>query len=160
MKKLPLMCVITAWLVLLPLPAWAEDVNAVVVWKTGGERLVVLLDEQPQVLFSGQDLLVRTAKGTVALPAGEVSRFTYEHVSVSGLAELRTGDVRIGLSDGRLRISALKSGSPVVLYGADGRLLASVAAGNDGMAVMDVHRFPSGTYIVKTSAGNFKINKP
>lgn len=160
MKRLSFVLGMTAWIALSPLSAVATDIDAVVVWKSAGEKMVVLLDERPQVLFSGGDVIVQTVKNRVVLPAGEVKRFTYESVSPSGVSSLHSGDVRISLSDGRLRLTAQKAGSLVELYGADGRLLQSVPAGADGTAAMDINRFPSGTYIIKTSAGNFKITKP
>lgn len=151
---------ITALFALLPSFVRAAEVDAVVVWKSGGEKVVIMLDDQPKVFFSGEELVVQTLNGRVALPACEVRRFTYEGVAASGLSELRSGDVRVSLSDGRLRLAALESGSAVRLYGADGRQVVSVKAGADGSAVVDVRSYPAGTYVVKTSAGNFKIHKP
>lgn len=160
MKRISFVCGVTAWLALSPLSAVAAAIDAVVVWKSAGDRMVVLLDERPQVLFSGEDVIVQTVKNRIVLPVGEVKRFTYESVSPSGVNGLHAGDVQVSLSDGQLRLTAQKAGLPVGLYGADGRLLQSVTAGSDGTAEMDISRFPSGTYIIKTSTGNFKITKP
>lgn len=160
MKRLSFVCGMAVLSVLSPFSAWSAAVDAVVVWKSDGSKLVVMLEKLPRVVFSGRELLVQTLEGQIALPAGEVSRFTYESVTPSGVNGPSSGSVQISLLAGRLGFTGQKAGSQVELYGADGRQLQSATAGSDGTAAMDVSRFPSGTYIVKTSAGNFKINKP
>lgn len=160
MKKYRFFLWLAVVLAALPLFARAADIGVVVVWKSDGSKMIVSLDEQPQVSFAGEDLVVQTRKSRMAWPVREVLRFTYESASSTGLGRLRPGDARVSLSGGRLRFSALKAGSPVELYGADGRQLLSAKAGADGVVTVDAGSIPAGTYIVKTSAGNFKIHKP
>mgnify|MGYP001062291012 CR=1 FL=1 len=58
--------------------AGAEEVNAVAFWKTDGQKVTVLLDEQPKVTFTDDEMRVTTCTHEWAFPAGDVERFTYE----------------------------------------------------------------------------------
>ena len=137
----------------------ADGVNAVVFWKTDGQKVTVLLDEQPKVMFTADALRVQARQSELSFPAGEVRRFTYETVDATGIASASRGEVRFRLSDNVLHLSALQGRSPIEIYSADGKLLRSVAADAAGSGVVDVRGFPAGVYVIKTSVGTLKIRK-
>ena len=140
--------------------AGAEEVNAVAFWKTDGQKVTVLLDEQPKVTFTDEEMRVTTRTHEWAFPAGDVERFTYEWAAPTKIDAPGLREVCFHLSDGRLLLSALPANSPVEVYALDGKKQLDATAGEAGDATADMRPLPAGLYVIKTAVGNFKIRKP
>lgn len=138
----------------------AEGVNAVAFWKTDGQKVTVLFDEQPKVTFTADEMRVTTHMSELSFPAGEVVRLTHEWVTPDRIAAPAAGDVRFHLSEDGLRMTALPARSVVEVYASDGKRSLTVSTDGSGNAVLDMRSLPSGVYVIRTSAGNFKIRKP
>lgn len=138
----------------------AEKKNAVILWYTNGEKHTYLLNTNPELTFSGEDIVI-TANGT---------SLTYKGTSIEGVSFEKVDDTAIDavISDSQqsimmdnvmIKCMMLPAYSIVEIVTADGRTIISGKADFNGCFSVETSSIGSGLYIIKTKRGNLKIRK-
>ena len=138
------------WL-LLPQVMLAK-VNAVVVHQTNGTKTVFLLADAPVVTYSGNTLVLKTAKKEASMPVEGIENVTFEDYSVPTLIDEATIT-----SDGIL-FRQLAAGSEVQVYTVDGKTVSTLKADGSGVVALDMSALPKGVLIIKTTVTTIKKN--
>ena len=138
----------------------AEKKNAVILWYTNGEKHTYLLNTNPELTFSGEDIVI-TANGT---------SLTYKGTSIEGVSFEKVDDTAIDavisdsqqsimMDNGMTKCMMLPAYSIVEIVTADGRTIISGKADFNGCFSVETSSIGSGLYIIKTKRGNLKIRK-
>ena len=138
------------WL-LLPQVMLAK-VNAVVVHQTNGTKTVFLLADAPVVTYSGNTLVLKTAKKEASMPVEGIENVTFEEYSVPTLIDEATIT-----SDGIL-FRQLAAGSEVQVYTVDGKTVSTLKADGSGVVALDLSALPKGVLIIRTPDTTIKVN--
>ena len=64
-------------LLLFPTGVSADGIEALLLWKADNKCVSVLLDKQPTVKFTADEINITTLDGVISFPANEIRRFTY-----------------------------------------------------------------------------------
>ena len=138
----------------------AEKKNAVKLWYTNGEKHTYLLNTNPELPFSGEDIVI-TANGT---------SLTYKGTSIEGVSFEKVDDTAIDavisdsqqsimMDNGMIKCMMLPAYSIVEIVTADGRTIISGKADFYVCFSVETSSIGSGLYIIKTKRGNLKIRK-
>ena len=138
----------------------AEKKNAVILWYTNGEKHTYLLNTNPELTFSGEDIVI-TANGT---------SLTYKGTSIEGVSFEKVDDTAIDavisdsqqsimMDNGMIKCMMLTAYSIVEIVTADGRTIISGKADFNGCFSVETSSIGSGLYIIKTKRGSLKIRK-
>ena len=95
-----------------------------VVWLKSGDKVVYDLTDVPITTFSGNQLVIRTNKATVAYERKNVLRYTYEDLTSNGI-EPSPGDrfVEINQEGDEITFRGLQAGSIASIYAVNGTLV-------------------------------------
>lgn len=139
----------------------SDNVNAMLLHVSSGQNLTILLDEQPVVTFSDDNLIVTTHMSVISIPSSLVTKFTYVHEDDETRIN-NAGQYGTVLSfDGkRLNVRNLAPSTGVQVYTVDGVLVASGTTDIRGNVSLSVPDKAGAVYMVKTSTLTFKIRKP
>lgn len=150
-----LMLMFTGW---LSVPASAEEREAMVVETKGGDEVLFLFEQKPEMTFSGENVEIKSTKETVLYPMEDVAQIKFEQIS-TGIGNVNAGDVSFRFTDGQLEAEGLAPQSAVTVYSADGTARLSSKADASGKAMLQTDSLPKGIYIVKTDKVTYKIIK-
>lgn len=150
----------TLLLLLFPAGVSADGINALLLWKADNKCVSVLLDKQPTVKFTADEINITTLDGIISFPANEIRRFTYGYDPVAIENVKAAGGFEFSFKGNTLRISHLPGGSPVEVFDTEGKQTASARTDGSGNTAISFAAMPTGVYVVKTQSGNFKISKP
>lgn len=158
MKKLLLSLVLT----IIAVNAAGSEAEELLCELANGTTVAWQLTEQPQVEMLDGQFVVSTTQTTVFYAAEDVSRFTLNKTE-TGIEQL-TGkstarpDI-VYTPGGQLVVNGCQKGEAVSIYAADGRLVLTCRAAQDGPLTVGLDKLPTGVYIVKLRVVNFKIAK-
>lgn len=144
-----------ALLALLSFPMWAED-QILQVWRTNGEVLSLLLEEQPITTFEDGNLVIASGSHHYSLPLETVKKYIYTDSSMGIVQQM--GEVVTYTKDG-IQFRGLKRGTDICVYAASGLLIMQKKA-LLSTEVVSVANQPAGTYLVKVNGVTYKIMKP
>lgn len=141
--------------------AWATDMPGVSFVLRSGEKVSFAFTERPVVLTASDAVSVSVGGAErVSYPYADVARVVFEDVDATGISlPKQGGDDAPGIHavfafDGdKLVASGLKAGERISVYTLKGGLAASLAAGSDGVAVLQRSSLPQGVYVVRTQGG-------
>lgn len=142
----------------LSVPASAEEREAMVVETKGGDRVLFLFEQKPEMTFSGESVEIKSAEETVLYPMEDVAQIKFEQIT-SGIGSAETGDVSFRFSGGQLEADGLTPQSAVTVYSAGGTVMLRGKADAGGRAVLPTGSLQKGIYIVKTDKVTYKIVK-
>lgn len=74
-----------------------------------------------------------------------------------GVASVTTADIAIGYADGRITVSGATAGTPVAVYDAQGRLIATASSAADESASIDTAGWAPGIYIATAGPATRRI---
>lgn len=134
--------------------------NALVVhMKSGETHTYVLLDEEPTIAFSGDNIVItaRSAEATYAM--SDVDFFNYENNAATSITGVGDGEKGMHRSGNTLIFDGLPAGSSVLVFTLGGQLNIKVKADDNGHAEVDLQSLPEGVYIVKAHNVSTKIAK-
>ncbi len=137
-----------------------EPKNALLVLTKDNVKHLFMLDEKPEITFSGSELTVKSEKTTAAFSLSDVLRFTYQKEDEAGINELQADEVALDYVNGTLIISNLKAGESVGVFALDGKQVQKLTARRAGTFRISLSAIPSGVYIVKAGVTSYKITKP
>jgi len=140
--------------------AWAEEVNALTLWMVSGSKVVCLLDEQPVVTFTGDEIVLSTHMNKMSYPTADVLKFTHSYVDPTGIAQSGVAGTCFLFDGNFIKAFNLEPRSEVEVYSVDGSLLSETIADGSGNVCVSVPAQPGVVFIIKTLVANFKIMKP
>lgn len=144
-----------------PAVAWAAGSPGVTFVLKSGGKVSFAFTERP-VVQTASDAVSVSVGGTerVSYPYADVARVVFEDVDATGISlPNQGGDDAPGIhtvfafDGGSLVASGLKVGERVSVYSLQGGLAASLAAGSDGVAALQLSSLPQGVYVVRTQGG-------
>ena len=134
--------------------------NAVAIQEVDGKVVKFAFSEKPVVTYSGNTLVVSTAKTMVEYPLYRLKKLYFDTGSqlVNAIEEVKA-DARFRFSDGCLLISGGQPGSPVQIHTVLGLTVGRYRLDASGNASIPLQGLGSGIYIVKTNMFAFKFRK-
>ena len=122
--------------------------NALTIAMADGSSRVFLLNERPQLLWEGDNVILTTPTVELTIPRADFKGFTIGESD--GVRDIVDGNSRVTIgTDGQLRATGLKAGSMLTVYDAAGRTLHQQAVGAGGQVTVSLSAQPAGTYLVK-----------
>lgn len=138
---------------------WAKVGPGVQLHFVSGEKITVLLEEEPLFTFDGDDIVITTTKRVVRCASGELLKFTHVNLDKTGIDDVEADDTRVYFTDDGVSASNLKPRSEFAVYTQDGRLICSAQADDQGNVKAQFPMQEGVVYIIKTSAATFKMMK-
>ena len=135
-----------------------EAINSLVVWAKDGTKVAYALAEKPKLTFTESELVVKTDSIEVTYALEQMSRFTYESGSVTGITDLRT-DTPFSLINEALVFPALPANSMVSVYSLNGSLVFKKTIRTAGEYAFPLSGLNTGVYLVNVNAVTYKIIK-
>lgn len=139
---------------------WAKVGPGVQLYFVSGEKITVLLEEEPLFTFENDDVVITTTKRVLRCASGELLKFTHVNLDKSGIDDVEADDTRVYFTDDGVSASNLKPRSEFAVYTQDGRLICSAQADDQGNVKAQFPMQEGVVYIIKTSAATFKMMKP
>ena len=154
MRRLSL-CLLGA---LLVCPVFAQ--NTLTVHQKNGEQFSFGFEDKPVVTFTDTELVVTSTKTELRYELSNVAKFTFDDVedAVIGIKS-DASKASITLDEYNVSISGLEADAAIRLVTADGKLLQSYKADEDGSVAFSIDKLPQGTYIITTESLSCKIIK-
>lgn len=141
--------------------AASDGVNAMLLQGPSDFKLTILLDEQPVIKFSDDDLVVTTHLGdAVSIPSSLVSKYTYVKVEGTGITSAARFGSKLFFNGKHISMTNLTPSSAVQVYTVDGALVASATTDSRGNISLSLPDKSGAEYLVKTASVTFKISKP
>lgn len=150
---------ISLFLLLLACPLMLMAGEFVLYLKSGG-TVGYALSTKPKLTFNGQAFTLTTTQATVTFQHQEVEKFTLEKDGYVNIDETIIGEKaepQVRRQPGQLTFAGRQPGDPVSVYTSGGRLVLTVKADADGLAVVQTQSLPSGVYIVKSEGFTLKV---
>lgn len=138
--------------------AHASGDNALVVRLKSGASTTILLDKLPRATFSDGMLKVVGEGLELTFGRDDVQRFTYTYADPAGIAS-PAGQPAVRFTSGAVYVAGLTPGGQVGLYGADGRVVATLPVDADGCAVIPTGHLTRGVYLLYTDGFSHKFMK-
>lgn len=123
----------------------------------GGRQVVIPLSDQP-VITLANDILKVTVAGTVMVetPLAEVRNYNFSETSEpTGVSATFKDNVR--LEEGHVYMANVNKGERISVYTADGRLVLTVTADDNGVADVDLSGLRKAAYVIKSANSSIKI---
>ena len=140
--------------------AASDGVNAMLL-EGPSDKFTILLDDQPVVTFSDDHLVVTTHMAAVSIPSSFVKKWTYVNdEQATGIKDASRFGSLLSFDGKRLGLSNLLPSAPVLVYTADGALVATAKADSRGSVSLSLPERQGAVYLVKTSSVTFKVSKP
>lgn len=138
--------------------AHASGDNALVVRLKSGASTTILLDKLPHATFSDGMLKVEGEGLQLSFARADVQRIIYTYTDPAGIAS-PAGQPAVRFTSEAVYVAGLTPGSQVGLYGADGRVVATLPVDADGCAVIPTGHLTRGIYLLHTDGFSHKFMK-
>lgn len=134
--------------------------QTLVIWQKNGEQAFLNLNDNPKIMFSGENMVIATHMMTISYPVSDVLRYTYLPSS-TGIEGIENGYGASISEDGSvLTLNNIKPGMEVCVYSVDGKLIEKQVSKNETIMQISLASHPSGVYVVKHNDVSYKIIKP
>lgn len=128
-----------------------------------GTSVYFLLAEKPYITFQNDEMKIVSDTDEALVKRTLVERFEFVNEIPTGIEDVEEQDeqlrANLKLDGDAVYITGLASGSKVVLYAMDGRVVNSSVAAADGCVTLSLNTLPSGIYIVKYNDTAIKFIK-
>lgn len=141
--------------------AWASGSPGVSFVLKSGQKVSFAFSERP-IVSTASDAVSVSVGGTerVSYPYADVARILFESVETTGISLPRQDGGWVEgshtvfcFTEGGLRASGMRAGECICVYSLSGGLVASLKAGSDGAASLQLSSLPQGVYVVRTQGG-------
>ena len=136
-----------------------EAINSLVVWAKDGTKVAYALADKPKVTFTGTDLVITSNGIEVNYALENMSRFTYENSTSTGVTNLKNGETSLKLDKESLQFPSLKANSTLTVYSANGTLVFKQIVRKDGEYSFPISNLNTGVYMVNVNGLTYKIVK-
>lgn len=135
-----------------------NEPNSLLFEMKDGSSVAFLYVEQPILMFTDNDIVVKTNLHEVSYPQDAVLRYVFAYTETGLMSGPEKNDVRI--SGDNLFICDVKPGTLVKLIAIDGKVLMSDSADAYGKCTISLSSFPAGVYLLTYSEVSVKFVKP
>ncbi len=141
--------------------AASDGINAMLLQGPSDFKFTILLDDQPVVSFSDDDLVISTHMGaSVSIPSSHVTKWTYvKDEEATGISNAARFGSLLSFDGKHIGLTNLAPSTAVQVYTADGALVASGTTDSRGCVSLSMPEKAGGVYVNKTSTVTFKISK-
>lgn len=128
-----------------------------VLWQTNGEQEIFNLHTRPTIQYRDGQFWVISTKVEIGYPEETVEMFTLTH----DISTLPTPIDAVMPEPEPLGVthSEARPGSPIKIFDAGGRMMATYTVDADGQLRYALSSLPAGVYIIKTESTTIKIIK-
>lgn len=150
---------LTLMAMLLPLAAWADTVQCLVLTEANGTVSKFALTDAPVVTYNGGDMIVSCSDQELTVSL-EGLVWTFGEMEATRIDEVigkQDDTARPQFSFGEAKFEGLQPGSMVHVYSLDGKALSTVKADGDGRVSVSLGNLPKGVYVLRTPTRSFKI---
>ena len=123
---------------------------------SGQTQRFVLLNEQPTISFTGDDVVVKTSTSEMVYAMTDVKFFNYETVATAIEGTQADG---LKIDGDRIVYDGLPAGCKVQVYDVAGHVCGSAVADESGHAVVSIVKFSAGVYMVNANNVSTKFTK-
>lgn len=134
---------------------FADGVRFLVVNSKDGTKTTFGLADEPKISFSNSELSIVSSSRTFAISLANVQSYAFLEKSTSIEEVIKNGNVK--LENGFVVFNGLESGSIVIAYTQDGKLVKESKADSKGSAVLDLSVLPKGILILKSNTISIKV---
>lgn len=142
---------------------FANEKDVLSVLMKDGTSVYFLLAEKPYITFQNDEVKIVSDTDEALVKRTLVERFEFVDEMPTGIEDVEEEDeqlrAKFRLNGDAVYITGLASGSKVVLYAMDGRVVNSSVASADGCVTISLNALPSGIYIVKYNETAIKFIK-
>ena len=142
---------------------FANEKNVLNIIMKDGTSVYFLLAEKPYITFRNDEMKIVSDTDEALVKRTLVERFEFVDEMPTGIEDVEEQDeqlrAKFRLDGDAVYITGLESGSKVVLYAMDGRVVNSSVAAADGCVTLSLNNLPSGIYIVKYNETAIKFIK-
>ena len=144
--------------------SFANGKDVLSVLMKDGTSVYFLLAEKPYITFRNDEMKIVSDTDEAVVKRTSVERFEFVDEIPTGIEDVEEMDeqqlrANFKLDGDAVYITGLASGSKVVLYAMDGRVVNSSVAAADGCVILSLNALPSGIYIVKYNETAIKFIK-
>ena len=134
---------------------------SLLIWSNDGTKLAsYILESQPKVFFTSDQMIVESERVSVAYELADVSYFSFEGVVSDHIVSLFSDDETLFRFDGESIIFPAGSGKiNVIVYTADGRIMVAKETTNHQSMVLPLSSLAGGVYLVKVNGITCKVLK-
>ena len=132
--------------------------QTLVVWQKDGGKAYFHLDEQPRSTFSTENLIITTAKDSIAYPLSTIRRYTYEGGSL-GINDVSHHGVIISQRGSEIIVTGLPASKSAIVYSTDGKQLLAKQSNGTSSLVISLAKLPTGVYVIKADSVTYKFTK-
>lgn len=126
----------------------------VVMQKTGGS-VYYSFNDNPKVMFSGENMIISTSKSVVEYPIANLFSFSFDDMA-NGVLDIKSNGANIKMTDDMLVVTGISANEVVSVYDAKGAKVSSAKAEN-GTISISLGNLPNGVYVVKSKNVSYKI---
>lgn len=143
--------------------SFANGKDVLSVLMKDGTSVYFLLAEKPYITFQNDEMKIVSDTDEALVKRTLVERFEFVNEIPTGIEDVEEQDeqlrAKFRLDGDAVYITGLASGSKVVLYAMDGRVVTTSVATADGCVTLSLNTLPSGIYIVKYNDTAIKFIK-
>ena len=134
---------------------------SLLIWSNDGTKLAsYMLESQPKVYFTSDQVVVESEHVSVAYELADVSYFSFEGVISDHIVNLFSDDKTPFIYDGESIIFPSGSGKlHVMVCTADGRIMVAKETTNHQSMVLPLSSLAGGVYLVKVNGITCKVLK-
>lgn len=145
----------------LPINVHAETFKSVILWLSSGKQVMVLLESEPKVTFSADDVRITTRQGIEYIYSSSVvQKYTFSSEGPSGIININCIDSKFSVDGGTVKLSNFSPFSTIYVYNTNGALILKTTSNLSGEAKLSLTNNQGGIYIIKTHDISFKIHVP
>ena len=155
-KQLTLRGIALLCLLFTSLPLWATERDCLLLHLQSGERMVFMLEAEPQIFFTESGIEI----GLHSLTLSEVTKYTFGD-SENLPEDLSNVTMQDGISfyDGMLLVS-LKENNALSIFTVTGQeIMCKPVWQHENKIMVDLNFLPNGMYVISTGEETLKIMK-
>ena len=136
----------------------SEDSDALVIWRSNGEKIYYALEKRPKITLTTDELVLSTTDGQILWPLNDYTKCTFGILPTSILPVQEPQPV-FTFTSSLLNASGLKPESILFIFSANGTVMARKQASGDGSLNIAFTEWPKGIYIIRNENITFKFHK-
>lgn len=129
--------------------------TALVVMQKSGGSVYYSFDDNPKVMFSGDNMVISTSKTVVEYPIANLFSFSFDDMA-NGILDINSDCANVKLTDNMIVVTGLADNDVVSLYDVKGAKVAS-SKSVGGVVSLSIGNLPKGVYVVKSKNVSYKI---
>lgn len=138
-----------------------QPLFSLVLWGQNGRRMATYaLKDKPKIKFLDSELIISSSSIDVEYHSiNEISKFTYEDNSESGIFNILTNETMFKYNGEYLQFPFLKANTMVNVYSINGACIFNKTIHYSGTYAFPLSHLQTGVYLIKVDGVTFKVSK-